>query len=111
MAWRDYPPTQGLYRVWVVSLWGEWHETLLRAAAHYKVWSELCGEVFVSFVHCDGNINVPDHMPPFPPGPSIGAHRADVFCTMWGAEIDQPLPTVVRAEGEYLHKMQGLRGL
>ena len=33
-----------------------------------KICSELRGEVFISIVHYDGDINVPDHMPPLAPG-------------------------------------------
>ena len=56
----------------------EWHVTFERAAArHVEICSQLHGEVFISIVHYNGDINVPDHMPPS--GFRVGAPQGHYF--------------------------------
>ena len=77
----------------------EWHLTFERAAArHVEICSQLHGEVFISIVHYNGDINVPDHMPPS--GFRVGAPRATILCPVRCSNTPPSAPVVRAAKCE-----------
>ena len=77
----------------------EWHLTFERSAArHVEICSQLHGEVFISIVHYNGDINVPDHMPPS--GFRVGAPRATILCPVRCSNTPPSAPVVRAAKCE-----------